>query len=88
MASSSRLELPLPIVEKLIEGKELGDVMRDFNQREVRYSTGAVGVFSRGYVDRSASMYQSLHLSFSRFLSPQALWKCDDTKKGAPITSK
>lgn len=53
-ASGARIELPKDFMQPLKEGKELGDIMEVYaNKENVRSKEGAVGIFTNDLVDRS-----------------------------------
>lgn len=52
-AGGARIMLPKIIAEQLEEGKELGDVMDRYANREgIRLKEGAIGVFTNNFVSR------------------------------------
>jgi inosine/xanthosine triphosphatase len=60
-AAGARILLPLPIVEGLRQGKELGQLMGEWtNDPEIRKKDGAIGVFTSGLLSRSEMF---LHIS-------------------------
>ncbi|MCP8617157.1 DUF84 family protein [Salirhabdus salicampi] len=57
-AGGARIPLPDEVVAKLEKGKELGEIMDEYEQRvEVRKKEGAIGVFTNEYVNR-AEMFE------------------------------
>lgn len=54
-ASGARIELPEEIKLGLDQGKELGDLMDDYaNRQDVRNHEGAIGIFTNGLLSRQA----------------------------------
>ena len=54
-ASGARIVLPQEFIPELKNGKELGDIMQSFAEKEnVRSKEGAVGIFTNELVSRSA----------------------------------
>ena len=52
--------LPEEIANKLRDGKELGPVMDEFtNTQNIRHTEGAVGIFTKGLIDRK-SMFEHI----------------------------
>jgi len=69
---SSHFELPEQIVEELLEGKELGQVMDEITGEENnKQRGGAVGFFTRGRVDRKIGYTQGLILALVPFLNKE-----------------
>lgn len=66
---SSHFELPEQIVEELLEGKELGQVMDEITGEENnKQKEGAVGFFTKGKVSRKTAYTQGLVLALIPFL--------------------
>ncbi|KHE71052.1 NTPase [Halobacillus sp. BBL2006] len=52
-ASGARIPLPDEIKKELEKGRELGDVMDDYaNKNDVRKNEGAIGIFTNGAIER------------------------------------
>jgi len=66
---SSHFELPEQIVEELLEGKELGQVMNEITGWEnVKQKGGAIGFFTKGKVNRETAYIQGLIVALVPFL--------------------
>lgn len=69
---SSHFELPKQVVEELLEGKELGQVMDEITGEENnKQKRGAVGFFTRGEVNRKMAYTQGLILALVPFLNKE-----------------
>ena len=59
-AQGASFMLPEEIANRLREGKELGPVMDEFtNTQNIRHTEGAVGIFTKGLIDRK-SMFEHI----------------------------
>ena len=59
-AQGASFMLPNEIANKLREGKELGPVMDEYlNTKGIRHTEGAVGIFTKGLIDRK-SMFEHI----------------------------
>lgn len=66
---SSHFELPEQMVEELLNGKELGQVMNEITGgKNVKQKGGAVGFFTKGRVDREEAYIQGLIIALVPFL--------------------
>ncbi|WP_018933607.1 DUF84 family protein [Gracilibacillus lacisalsi] len=53
MASGARIPLPDEIAQPLLNGQELGDVMKEWtNIHDIRHHQGAIGIFTDSHVSR------------------------------------
>ncbi|WP_416151533.1 DUF84 family protein [Salipaludibacillus sp. HK11] len=68
MASGARIPLPNSVREMINEGKELGDVMDLWTEKNnVRSKEGAIGIFTAGQVDRTTMFSQINILLLGQF---------------------
>lgn len=66
------IELPKKIVEKVLEGEELGDVMDNIiGIKETKRKMGAVGILTNGMVDRQEAWEKTLIYAMTRKLKPE-----------------
>ena len=57
--TSPHFELPKSIMEELLKGKELGEVMDEImNEENTKHKSGAIGFFTNGVMDRK-ELYES-----------------------------
>lgn len=67
--NSPAFELPEMIVNKLIEGAELGDVMDEImNERNTKQRGGAIGFFTNGVMNRKELYVEGLKVAIIPFL--------------------
>lgn len=66
VASSGHIEVPDFIRKELENGKELGPLMAELHDKDVRNLEGAMGIFSGGRVSRSDSFVKALRLAYSK----------------------
>ncbi|WP_277586160.1 DUF84 family protein [Psychrobacillus antarcticus] len=67
-ATGAGVPLPKEISEQLLAGAELGPVMDVFtNKNGIRHDEGAIGVFSNGFVNRSAMFEHIMLLLIGQF---------------------
>ncbi|MCG5103845.1 DUF84 family protein [Oceanobacillus alkalisoli] len=53
-AAGARIALPSAFLPELKQGKELGDIMEEYAQKEnIRSNEGAIGIFTNDQIDRS-----------------------------------
>ncbi|MEM3402343.1 MAG: inosine/xanthosine triphosphatase [Candidatus Hadarchaeales archaeon] len=70
--TSGWFECPPKILRELKKGRELGDVMDDLTGRKnTKRSEGAIGIFTRGAVDRTSLYEHAVWMALCRFLSPE-----------------
>ncbi|HWO75432.1 MAG TPA: DUF84 family protein [Bacillus sp. (in: firmicutes)] len=68
-AGGARIPLPDAIAVKLREGQELGPVMDEYTQEKgIRYSKGAVGVFTSAWVTREEMFEQVVKLLVGQYI--------------------
>lgn len=66
------LELPSPIVKKVIKGKELGEVMDEVTgMQDTKKKMGAVGIFTDGLTNRQEAWEQALMYAMTKWLKPK-----------------
>ena len=65
-------ELPEQISQKILEGGELGPIMDEMTgKRDVKRKMGAIGIFSKGNLDRKTAYEQIIWGALIKFLSPE-----------------
>ncbi|EIJ79303.1 NTPase [Bacillus methanolicus PB1] len=68
IAGGARILLPEVIAERLRSGEELGPVMEDYAQKaDVRKNEGAVGVFTKGRIDRASMFSHIMNLLIGQY---------------------
>ncbi|SDM71637.1 inosine/xanthosine triphosphatase [Psychrobacillus sp. OK028] len=68
-ATGAGVPLPAEIAEQLIAGAELGPIMDVYsNKNGIRHEEGAIGVFSSGFVNRSAMFEHIMLLLIGQFV--------------------
>jgi len=66
---SPHFELPPAVVEKLLKGTELGDVMDEImNQQNTKQKQGAIGFFTNGVMSRKELYIEGLKVAVIPFL--------------------
>lgn len=66
---SPHFELPATVVEKLLQGIELGDVMDEImNQQNTKQKHGAIGYFTNGVMNRKELYIEGLKVAMVPFL--------------------
>lgn len=74
--TSPHFELPEIIVEKLLDGKELGDVIDELtNQKNSKQKNGAIGFFTNGVMNRKELYVEGLKVAIIPFLHPEMFYK-------------
>ena len=64
--------LPEKIAKRIRQGEELGPIMDDFlGESDIKKKQGAIGVFTKGYMDRTQSFKQSVVLALVKFINPE-----------------
>ncbi|MHB8905632.1 MAG: inosine/xanthosine triphosphatase [Melioribacteraceae bacterium] len=67
--TSPHFELPQNVVEKLLQGIELGDVMDEImNQQNTKQKHGAIGFFTNGVMNRKELYVEGLKVALIPFL--------------------
>ncbi len=67
--TSPHFELPEFVIEKLLQGIELGDVIDEItNQRKSKQGIGAIGFFTKGVVSRKELYTQGVKVAIIPFL--------------------
>ena len=70
--SSARFEMPPQLMEKVLTGQELGDVMDSVTGRsDVRTSDGAMGVLTCGLLPRDQAYFHGVLFALIPWLSPK-----------------
>jgi inosine/xanthosine triphosphatase len=71
-ASTGRCELPPPVTALVRRGLELGEADdRVFGRTNSRHGEGAVGLLTRGRIDRAAFYAPAVTMALARFLNPE-----------------
>ncbi len=74
--TSPHFELPDYVVEKLLEGTELGDVMDEIqNQQNTKQKHGAIGYFTNGVMNRKELYIEGLKVAIIPFLHKEMFFK-------------
>lgn len=67
--TSPHFELPQAVVDKLLQGIELGDVMDEItNQQNTKQKNGAIGFFTNGVMNRKELYIEGLKVAVIPFL--------------------
>lgn len=64
-------ELPEKIASQIRSGGELGPIMEKLMQYDVKRTSGAIGVFSKGELDRKSAYVQIVLSAMIKFVSPE-----------------
>ncbi|MET3697224.1 inosine/xanthosine triphosphatase [Bacillus oleivorans] len=71
-AGGARIPLPDAIAVKLLQGHELGPIMDEYTQEKgIRYSKGAVGVFTSAWVTREEMFEHVVKLLVGQYMFVQ-----------------
>lgn len=74
--TSPHFELPDNVVEKLLDGIELGDVMDEIqNQQNTKQKHGAIGFFTNGVMNRKELYVEGLKVAVIPFLHKEMFFK-------------
>jgi inosine/xanthosine triphosphatase len=74
-ATTGMFPLPKEVVELLSEGYELGDAVdRVFKQKNSKHGLGAVGLFTKGVVDRTTLYEQGVIYALIPHVNPEYCW--------------
>ncbi|NJD22188.1 MAG: inosine/xanthosine triphosphatase [Melioribacter sp.] len=74
--TSPHFELPQKIVDKLLQGVELGDVMDEImNQQNTKQKHGAIGFFTNGVMNRKELYIEGLKVAVIPFLHKEMFFK-------------
>lgn len=74
--TSPHFELPPEVVEKLLRGIELGDVMDEImNQQNTKQKHGAIGYFTNGVMNRKELYIEGLKVAVIPFLHKEMFFK-------------
>lgn len=74
--TSPHFELPPTVVEKLLQGAELGDVMDVImNQQNTKQKHGAIGFFTNGVMNRKELYIEGLKVAIIPFLHKEMYFK-------------
>ena len=74
--TSPHFELPPNVVEKLLQGIELGDVMDEImNQQNTKQKHGAIGFFTNGVMNRKELYIEGLKVAVIPFLHKEMFFK-------------
>ncbi len=74
--ASPHFELPQKVVDKLLKGIELGDVMDEImNQQNTKQKHGAIGFFTNGVMNRKELYVEGLKVAVIPFLHKEMYFK-------------
>jgi inosine/xanthosine triphosphatase len=74
--TSPHFELPVGVVEKLLSGIELGDVMDEIlNAENTKQKHGAIGYFTKGVMNRKELYIEGLKVAIIPFLHKNLFFK-------------
>lgn len=72
VGTSGWFECPEKVVNELKKGIELGEVMDELTgEKGIKEGKGAIGIFTKGHVDRTALYEHGVWMALCRFLSPE-----------------
>lgn len=71
LAGGLYFELPEKIAAKIRVGGELGPIMEKIMKYDVKRSEGAIGVFTKGQLDRKGAYVQIVLSALIKFVSPE-----------------
>lgn len=75
IGASGHFPLPREVIELIKCGKELGEAIDMLvGKHGIKYSEGAVGIFTRGMIDRRALYVHAIILTLAPFISPNFNW--------------
>lgn len=75
MGSSGRFRLSDKIVNRLITGEELAEVMDDLSGlKDVRSTDGAMGLITNGHVSRDVAYSHGVFFAFGQHISDPVYW--------------
>ena len=76
IGSSARFELSKKIIEPILAGKELAEVIDELaGESDIRNNQGAMGIISAGHLPRDLAMTHGLFFAFGRFISDAKYWE-------------
>lgn len=64
-------ELPKKVAERIKKGEELGPIMEEIMKFDVKRTSGAIGVFTKGQLDRKQAYVQIVLSALIKFVSPE-----------------
>jgi len=65
-------ELPRKVADKIMTGGELGPIMNELTGEEnVKEKSGAIGIFTKGKLDRKTAYVQLVTSALIKFVSPE-----------------
>lgn len=71
LAGGLYFELPAKIAERIRKGEELGPIMEELMRYDVKRTKGAIGVFTKGQLDRKSAYVQIVLSALIKFVSPE-----------------
>jgi inosine/xanthosine triphosphatase len=71
IAGGLYFELPRKVAEKIRAGGELGPIMEEIMKFDVKRTSGAIGVFTKGQLDRKQAYVQIVLSALIKFVSPE-----------------
>lgn len=76
LGTSARFELSKKIIEPILAGKELAEVIDELSgERDIRNNQGAMGIVSAGHLPRDLAMTHGIFFAFGRFISDARYWE-------------
>lgn len=75
VGASARYQLSKKLVEPLLQGKELADVMDEVTGlHDVRSNQGAMGILTNGILPRAEAYHHAIIFAFAPFISDGKYW--------------
>lgn len=71
LAGGLYFELPEKIAKRIRSGEELGPIMEEEMKFDVKRTSGAIGVFTKGQLDRKQAYVQIVLSALIKFVSPE-----------------
>lgn len=72
MGGGLYFELPKTVADRILNGGELGPIMNELTGEEnVKEKSGAIGVFTKGKLDRKTAYVQLVTSALIKFVSPE-----------------
>lgn len=72
MGGGLYFELPKKVADKIMAGGELGPIMNELTGEDnVKEKSGAIGIFTRGKLDRKTAYVQLVTSALIKFVSPE-----------------
>ncbi len=79
VGGAANMLLPEPVVQRVLSGIELGEAMNEYaSVEDVKRKMGAIGILTRGLIDRQGAYECIVKLSLARFLWEEPAPTADD----------